>query len=659
MSNPPKLDSIQASISEATLLLQTLFEKSPHDLFLEIRTVPTGLLTRKERFFRLRQLQRTGFDQAIPFHLDGKADIYFSVVPRIEAGHGGDANTDHFDRVWADYDGDQPVYWPVEPSLEWASSPETNPEKRQAVWLLARTVTRNECVTFNRRMVLATGADPSSVNAERILRLPGFINMKYSTRPRARIIRITGNLYSPEEMDSVLPSNSINHEPEATMVGKFDAHARGDDIPQLVKDELTGELRRRGASQHYDGRLTMACPFRHNYGPCDCAHAFYFSPDSGRWWCFCTDHPKREQAKTCVAGGAWSLWGTLFPGRRAPRDETSLSPPLIPRGEYEDKSYNTPYAAPPGWVAQLLQDSPRHKRTASLLRSVYRLQKAADEEKCGFPLKGDCSKHGVVRQSRASGKSHWCAGCHTETSARYTHVAFPEGEFIILRLCRELGPLKYDVAEVNEQVLEIDSEDCERIVNTITEDYDAAKRHFRRVQRRFGEELMGWSYAENQEGETGLAGELRVLVRRTERLEQVLRELTGMTRRRAVWSPTWAARYDYKADQADQLRRDWASLLKTALVRLHVDALFVTIWRALDGKQLSQAYGDLRQAYGEKRQQETDGEGEDRKVCPVMEADTGQPCGLKLMWFVDPDDRHTVNPEGHRSRGQSGPLYGY
>ncbi len=258
MSNPPKLESVQASISDATLYLQTLFERSPHDLFLEIRPVPTGLLKPDERFFRLRQLQRAGFDQAVPVQLDGKADIYFGIVPRIESGHGGDANTNHFDRVWADYDCDQPVCWPMAPSVEWASSPETNPEKRQAVWYLARTVTRNECVTFNRRMVLGIGADPSSVNAERILRLSGFINMKYPSRPRAIIIRITGNLYSPEEMDAVLPSNSMGHEPEATMVGKFDSHAGGDDISQVVKDELTAELRRRGACQQYDGCLTMA-----------------------------------------------------------------------------------------------------------------------------------------------------------------------------------------------------------------------------------------------------------------------------------------------------------------------------------------------------------------------------------------------------------------
>ena len=88
-------------------------------------------------------------------------------MPRVESGHGGDANTDYFDRVWADYDeADHPVSWPLEPSVEWASSPETNPEKRQAVWLLDRAISQEECVSLNRRIALVTGADPRVFNPE-------------------------------------------------------------------------------------------------------------------------------------------------------------------------------------------------------------------------------------------------------------------------------------------------------------------------------------------------------------------------------------------------------------------------------------------------------------------------------------------------------------
>ena len=162
MSEPQTLDQVETSLSEAALFLKALYENSPGELYLEIRVVPTRLLAGQNRFFRLRQLQRRGFDQAVPINLDGLGNPYVGAVPRIESGRYGDSNTDHFGRVWADYDvPDHPVAWPAESSVEWASSPGINPAKRQAVWLLDRPVSRSECVSLNLRMAQATGADPS------------------------------------------------------------------------------------------------------------------------------------------------------------------------------------------------------------------------------------------------------------------------------------------------------------------------------------------------------------------------------------------------------------------------------------------------------------------------------------------------------------------
>lgn len=164
--------------------------------------MPPSLNVKEQRFFRLGNLQRQGFERAIPGHLDGEIDIHFGIVPRMESGHGGNDNTACFDRIWADYDNlDEPPSWPVEPSVEW----ETSPGKRQATWLLSRPITREETVGFNRRMAQATRSDPAATNAERVLRLPGFINTKYAERPRCRVISNTEKRYDPEELDAVLP----------------------------------------------------------------------------------------------------------------------------------------------------------------------------------------------------------------------------------------------------------------------------------------------------------------------------------------------------------------------------------------------------------------------------------------------------------------------
>jgi len=98
-------------------------------------------------------------------------------------------------------------------------------------------------------------------------------------------------------------------------------------------EEIKGELVRWGARVYDDGRLNMGCPITHSDGHCDCYQAFYWSPFSGRWWCFCADHPRRKPDRSCVNGAAWSLWGALFPGRKSPKGETSTSSPLGARGK--------------------------------------------------------------------------------------------------------------------------------------------------------------------------------------------------------------------------------------------------------------------------------------------------------------------------------------
>ncbi|MBI2166235.1 MAG: hypothetical protein HYU29_07545 [Chloroflexi bacterium] len=325
-----------------------------------------------------------------------------------------------------------------------------------------------------------------------------------------------------------------------------------------------------------------------------------------------------------------------------------------------DNSPDSPYAVRVPLSLEVLRAAPRHGRTASLLRAIGQMKKADAEEICGIPLKGRCPKpeHGVVREGRQSGKTPWCAGCNTETSAKYLNTQFPAGAYSILRLQRRLGPQDYDAAELEPGSSEMDPSDEDRITALIMEQFKVSTGHFRRVQRRFGQDCLAWHFAVGQD-QTGLWVELQVLVRRGTGTDRVLEELTGDTRKAPLFQPDAVIRYDYPGSEPEQLRRDWAGLLKCALLRLDDDALFGPIFFALKGKQLSMAYGNLRQAL-EQGREETRGQREEAKRCPVVNPD-GKLCGRKLTFFLDPENKHPINPLAYQRNGapaRAGPPAG-
>ena len=133
-----------------------------------------------------------------------------------------------------------------------------------------------------------------------------------------------------------------------------------------------------------------------------------------------------------------------------------------------------------------------------------------------------------------------------------------------------------------------------------------------------------------------------MLVRRTDRFEQAVKELTGETRVTPLWTPSWCERYDYSKLDLNRLRRDWATLMKTVSIRLDFDHAFAPIWEALDKKRLSQCYGDLRQACSERPAPDENEIPEDFRLCPVIEETTGKPCAERLYWFFDPENEGPV-----------------
>lgn len=120
----------------ATQLLEALLHQAPAHLFLEIRPLlpHDGVAPKGRRFFRLRQLQRCGFDQAVPIFLDGKANAFFGVLPR-SCSSGLAADMALATCLWADLDKGLPDPWPAAAPLP-SVLVETSPGKYQAYWLL-------------------------------------------------------------------------------------------------------------------------------------------------------------------------------------------------------------------------------------------------------------------------------------------------------------------------------------------------------------------------------------------------------------------------------------------------------------------------------------------------------------------------------------------
>ncbi|MFH1140982.1 MAG: DNA-primase RepB domain-containing protein [Chloroflexota bacterium] len=544
----------------AAQLLKALFASALDEDYLEIRPLPIRSDTRL--FIPLQQLHLCGFDGAVPVDLDGKANVFFGVLPRSRQG-GTAADVAVATCLWADLDKGLPTAWSATLPLP-SIMVETSPGKAQVYWLLQEPTKDLELVEeLVRRLSGILDGDFAAKDRARILRLPGFQNIKYPSRPVARLLELhEDRRYSLAQIEEALPPNSgagpnkgsnghggkAPHGKNAGVShGKFDPHAGGSDVPQVMLDEIKDALLMLGARWNHDDRLMMSCPFPHVGGTsCDCPQAFYWSPVSGRWWCFCSDHPERKADEECVSGAAWRLWGVLFPGRRSPEDETTASSPLTLRGEEARNSQSGPYDPPPGWTVDLFREAPKHKRTVALLRMVGQTKKAEAEENCGVSLKGKCPKpqHGVVREGRSSGKTAWCAGCNTETSAKYLNMIFPAAPYSILRLQSHVEIPPYEAADLEPGSWSMPPGDSAMIAALIANEYAAATTHFRRIQRRYPAECLSWHFAVAQEKD-GLQVELQVLVRHSENFLRVLNELTGGTRKQALYVPDTVVRYDY------------------------------------------------------------------------------------------------------------------
>jgi len=82
----------------------------------------------------------------------------------------------------------------------------------------------------------------------------------------------------------------------------------GTPAPFSLRERLTRELLSLGGELQRDGRILVRCPFP---GHQETDPSFYYSPITGRWWCFGAGHPGRKAGQVSVGGSAYKLEHTL------------------------------------------------------------------------------------------------------------------------------------------------------------------------------------------------------------------------------------------------------------------------------------------------------------------------------------------------------------
>ena len=286
-----------SSYPAAVKFLEALLEGVPETQYLEIRTL-SKRSGAKKKFYRLSRLRQDGIEVALPGHLDGQTNVYYGVAPRYEPRK-AESNADRGDAVnlatslWLD---EITRAAPDLPPFSWMV--ETSLGKVQAGYLLKEPTTDLDRVEqLNERLGIAVGGDNVG-NRGRILRLPGFINLNHPGGQRARLLEFhPDRRYTLEELDRRLPElpsiDTDESRPPGTgksRSGAFDPHWPYP-LPLVLQERLVDFFKGRDLQRCPDGRFAGACPRPHKDGAaCDCKRAFYASPVSGSWCCFCSDH---------------------------------------------------------------------------------------------------------------------------------------------------------------------------------------------------------------------------------------------------------------------------------------------------------------------------------------------------------------------------------
>jgi len=164
-----------------------------------------------------------------------KQDIYFSALTFCREQRANDAFCGT--RIlFADLDKSHPesIDAAYKPTIAW----ETSYLSFQAVWILDETIgAYDEWSQLNKRMTIATNADPGGWQGSKLLRVPGSINYKREREDRGGVLWDDGLQYGTEYLSDLLP-HLTQGVPTACA-----------DMPEL---ELKADFRKEIISQSWD-----------------------------------------------------------------------------------------------------------------------------------------------------------------------------------------------------------------------------------------------------------------------------------------------------------------------------------------------------------------------------------------------------------------------
>ena len=259
---------------EAARLLKLLLQRCSANEFLEFRLIESGGRV-SQHFISVPCLQQSSYVPDLG-DVNGVANVYHSAIPRTRrrgtASACGLANI-----VWADFDEGFPDDLPVAPSLVVESSP----GKAQAYWLLktpCADLGRIEGV--NRGIAALHHGDRNACDRARVLRLPGFRNLKYPTRPYARIVEYRPDRqHQLDDLEGIFKAHIVRDTPQPLV---RPLNGVGPSWLGLVYRRVVEHLSERGYLAHSsaDGSVTARCPMHEDKNPSLSIH-----PVRG-WKCF-------------------------------------------------------------------------------------------------------------------------------------------------------------------------------------------------------------------------------------------------------------------------------------------------------------------------------------------------------------------------------------
>jgi hypothetical protein len=258
-------------VTSSSSFLESLYSEARNDEYLEVRLLPSA----QQTFIPVSELRKNGW--VLP-NQPGGLDVYFSVVPRMREG--GKANDcSEAVAVWADYDNPmEKPHFKLAPSLVVS----TSPGKYQCYWVLnERCGDLGSIESINHSIAMQAGADTNAIDRARILRLPGFLNLKpnYDPPPLVEmLVNEPARTYTMDELRIAWPEV----QPIDTYQRKtYTASSSAPSWLQLVFDAIVTTLLDRGyKGEQYGEYWKSQCCLHDDPKP-----SLYIHPVRG-WHCF-------------------------------------------------------------------------------------------------------------------------------------------------------------------------------------------------------------------------------------------------------------------------------------------------------------------------------------------------------------------------------------